>query len=180
MSDMRYVERQIDQVTYPAKLSAPVKRLMAAKLDQLLRDYNQQRDKLWHSRNNISAAGGVTVDVAELSATQQERVTLLDALTKRVAEITDALKAEGITIDYNKRLWRSMLPEEIKQKENEITNQLALVEADYKTAQKRLWDLSIKLAEEQIALVQSKIKPELVTEINSIGSPALLPAGEQQ
>jgi hypothetical protein len=176
---MRHLERQIDELTYPAKLATPVKRILAAKYEEVNRDFNEQQAVVLSEKQKIGRT--VVDDLKDLPKALQSLAKKHAKLVAATKQIAETLAAQGVNIAYGGGFI-------VKAKEAEVTARILAADAKLKALSENrdkaladLQGLAKKLAAAEVKVVKAKIakaNPQLVEELDSIGQQLLPPAEE--
>jgi ATP-dependent exoDNAse (exonuclease V) beta subunit len=180
MRDSYYLEREIDELTYPAKLSTPVKRLLAAKLRDL-QNANATASQALHQEAN-SASQRKLVEMKDLPRAAKPLAKKMLKLEAARQQLKSALKAHSVEAGYDNSCFYVETPAAEVEKVRAATQaKLSALGADYQKAQEDLKATALKLAAAEIANIKAKIakaNPQLVEELDSIGQRLLPPAEE--
>ena len=175
MRDFKYVEEEIDRLTYPAKLSTAVKRLLAAKFQELDESFRAERNAIQIEKDRIGSS--VVIAPKDLPKAVRPLAKKHAKLLLATSQVVAAMRAQGVDITYGGHF-------SVKAKEAEITARIVASDkkmkdltdsrdkaaADLQALAQRLAAAEIKVVKDRIA----KADPALVAELDGIGK-ALLP-----
>lgn len=175
MSRQRYIEESINNATYPAKLPAPVMRLFASKLEELRKQFSEQRHVLYEEQKRIGYSNNMLASEEMLDSETRNIIGQIRELNAKVNVLKEHLSAAGITLGET-CVWKSMPKAEVER----IQLSLKVREADITRAEQaatnELLDCARELAQKQILALQEKISKVDATILQRVEKITVLPA----
>jgi hypothetical protein len=163
----KYLEHQIDNITYPAKLGAPIRRVLAASLHEIGRAYEEARTKLSTDHQYRTKQ----VLIADL--TDEQQVLIAEYTSARVIfnnlerRMRDEVGTTTVTDDPT-FIHVSMTDAEVNAAQAAYGRQHDALKAIRDERLKDLKAVIVRIAAAQVKVVKSKIPTALVEELEAI------------
>jgi hypothetical protein len=175
MSEYRYIEQEIDHLTYPSKLTTPVKRLLAAKFNEIRNTFQKEQVSIQSEKARIG--NSKLTQVKDLPKNVQALAKKHTKLKIAAYQAAQAMKALGVETTYDGGYVVKAKQEEITARIIEFDAKLEALRANHDKAMADLQALAKKLADAEVKIVKQRIakaNPALVAELDGIGQ-AMMP-----
>ncbi len=178
MRDARYIEKQIDNFTYPAKLPNAQKRLIAAKIQELEQGVSDERLQLERALSSVSRQ--TETPIGKLPVKARNVAKKIVQTRADLVKLQARLKSLGVDgLGTLNIFFMSSTEAEYTQRRQDIQDKITALTKRSQEGQEQIRDIARGLAVAQVAALKAKIaatSPELVAKLDAIGHPLGLPA----
>jgi hypothetical protein len=183
--DSRYVENQIDEFTYPAKLPTEMKRFLAGKINDLHAEARDKRNDLQGQLNNLQATKVIPFNalkrkqkakiaqVQKLEAAQKKLEEAASTHRSNLYKVMAELRELGVVSHTPTEATVKASDAEYQKKREALSAALAKVDVDAKQAYADVRTIALELAEAQMEALRNriaKLSPKVAARIDNIGN----------